>query len=89
MTYLVDTSVPIPEHQRIAFAIPRKVGNAVQRNRLRRVIRARLTNRMTDHEPRVGPGAYLIAVRPGADPLEPRVAADLVEGCLDDLWVRR
>ncbi|GEM_PF-1357282 len=89
MIYLVDTNVPILEHQRIAFSVPRKVGNAVQRNRLRRVVRARLTNRMTDREPRVGPGAYLIAVRPGADPLEPRVVADLVEGCLDDLWVRR
>ncbi|MEM9035289.1 MAG: ribonuclease P protein component [Actinomycetota bacterium] len=46
---------------RVAFAVPRKVGGAVVRNRLRRRLRA--------HLPACGPapGLYLIRVFPGAE----------------------
>jgi ribonuclease P protein component len=49
------------EPPRVAFAVGRKVGTAVQRNRLRRRLRALLRERIE-----LGPGAYLVAVGPGA-----------------------
>jgi ribonuclease P protein component len=45
----------------VAFAIGRKVGPAVRRNRLRRQLRAILIAEAG----RLAPGAYLIAVAPG------------------------
>ncbi|MEZ5311341.1 MAG: ribonuclease P protein component [Microthrixaceae bacterium] len=47
-----------------AFAIPRKVGSAVVRNRIRRQIRAVIDQLAT--ESRLPEGAYLIVVRPDA-----------------------
>ena len=51
---------------RVAFAIPRRVGPAVVRNRIRRRIRSALRTLMDTSPTSVPLGAYLISVRPGA-----------------------
>lgn len=48
----------------LAFAIPKQVGPAVVRNRLRRQLRA--AAREIDLEQSVAPGWYLVVVHPGA-----------------------
>jgi ribonuclease P protein component len=50
------------EPPRVAYAIGRKVGGAVERNRLRRRLRAVVR----EHASRLRPGAYLIAAAPMA-----------------------
>lgn len=47
---------------RVAYAVGRGVGGAVVRNRLRRRLRAV----MTELGPRLGPGAYLVGAAPEA-----------------------
>ncbi|MGH9075999.1 MAG: ribonuclease P protein component [Acidimicrobiales bacterium] len=54
-----------PDPPCVAFAIGRKVGPAVRRNRLRRRLRAILAA----DAPRLAPGAYLVNAAPGADTL--------------------
>jgi ribonuclease P protein component len=70
---------------RVAFAVPRKVGPAVVRNRIRRCVRARLVERSRDPERGLPPGAYLVSVGAAGAGLEGRAVADLVERCLDHL----
>ena len=89
MTFLADPSSTTATPPRFAFAIPRKVGNAVERNRLRRVVRARLVERLDRLDAQVAPGAYLVAVRPSGGVEEPAMVAASVERCLDELWARR
>lgn len=48
----------------VGFAIPRRVGNAVTRNRLRR--RLRELHRELDREGLLAPGEYLVVVEPSA-----------------------
>ncbi|HET6950226.1 MAG TPA: ribonuclease P protein component [Acidimicrobiales bacterium] len=52
------------DHARVAYAIGRKVGPAVVRNRLRRRLRAAV--REVDRAGGLAPGAYLISLRPDA-----------------------
>ncbi len=82
-----DVTAAVPP--RVAFAIPRNVGNAVRRNAIRRGVRGRLVQRLAADEPRIRPGAYLVAVRAGGEASSPAQIADHVDGCLDDLWARR
>ena len=84
MTYLPDTTATIAGPPRVAFAIPRKVGTAVVRNRLRRQVRAHLaTNAATQGS--LAPGAYLVALRPGAgDHGRDQLLGEL-DRCLDRL----
>lgn len=49
------------ETRRVAFALPRKLGTAVERNRLRRRLRAVMAEATTS----VPPGAYLVGVGSG------------------------
>ena len=65
MTYLAATAPTVAEPPRVAFAVPRKVGTAVVRNRLRRQVRAHL-GRSDVAGAGLEPGAYLVALRPGA-----------------------
>jgi ribonuclease P protein component len=51
---------------RFAFAIPRRVGSAVERNRIRRRLRAALGELARRHPSPIAPGAYLVVVRPEA-----------------------
>ena len=59
--------LPDPDEQppRVAFAISRRHGGAVQRNRLRRRLRAALWIA----DPPLPPGSYLVGARPDADQL--------------------
>ena len=49
---------------RVAYAIPRTVGTAVVRNRLRRRLRAMIAE--LHREGRLTPGLHLVGARPGA-----------------------
>ena len=61
---------------RVAFAVPRAVGSAVVRNRVRRRLRAVLHGRITDGT--ISGGALLISVRPPAGDLSSdQLRADL------------
>ena len=83
------THLPAPEPSaveppRIAFAVPRKVGTAVVRNRLRRQVRAHLDHRQASDQG-LRAGAYLVALAPGSAQEAPgAVLADL-DRCLDKL----
>lgn len=85
MIHLPAEGPALAEPPRLAFAVPRKVGGAVERNRLRRVVRGRLTGRSRDTSRPFPPGAYLVTVRAEAAGMAPGQVADLVEGCLDQL----
>jgi ribonuclease P protein component len=50
------------EARRVAYAIPRKLGGAVVRNRLRRRLRAAVDQVVGE----MAPGAYLISPQPAA-----------------------
>jgi ribonuclease P protein component len=82
VTHLGDPTARPP---RVAFAVPRKVGPAVVRNRIRRCVRARLAQRARDPERGLPAGAYLISVSASGAGLDGPAAADLVERCLDRL----
>jgi ribonuclease P protein component len=53
---------------RVAYAVPRKVGTAVVRNRIRRRLRAMITD--LDRDGRLDAGLYLVGVRPEAADLD-------------------
>jgi ribonuclease P protein component len=56
-----EPAMPADESRRVAYSVPRRVGNAPQRNRCRR----RLREIARGVVPFVPPGAYLIGVEPG------------------------
>ncbi|MCU1351025.1 MAG: Ribonuclease protein component [Acidimicrobiales bacterium] len=62
VTYLADGEEGPP---RVAYAIGRRVGGAVVRNRLRRRLRAVVAAAAAD-DPRMPPGAYLFTATPVA-----------------------
>jgi ribonuclease P protein component len=66
---------------RVAFAVARRVGTAVVRNRLRRRIRAILA------DAGLAPGAYLVSVRPEAAALPPSEFRSALGGALAALPV--
>lgn len=49
---------------RVAYAVPRKVGTAVERNRVRRRLRAMIAD--LDRDGHLDAGLYLVGVRPEA-----------------------
>lgn len=89
MTFLADQPATLPIPPRFAFAIPRKVGNAVERNRIRRVVQGRMISRVRAAEPGLAAGSYLVAVRSGSGRVDAVTVADDVEACLDSLRTRR
>jgi ribonuclease P protein component len=65
----------------MAFAIPRRVGTAVQRNRVRRRLRSAARDRYLQ---RGGPtGWFLVVVRPGAGDASYSDLADALDAALD------
>jgi len=56
------------DEPRVAYAVPRKVGTAVIRNRVRRRLRAMIAD--LDRRGRLVPGLYLVGVRPEAITLD-------------------
>lgn len=81
VTVMLDPVSPTPLPPRIAFAVPRKVGPAVVRNRLRRQVRAHLASRRADH--RLPSGDWLFAIQPGAADLERSALLEAVDTCVD------
>jgi ribonuclease P protein component len=60
---------PGPLPPRLAFAIGRRVGHAVERNRLRRRLRAIFADLADQDAGPLQPGAYLVGCQAGADRL--------------------
>jgi ribonuclease P protein component len=56
-----------PGPPRVAFAIGRRVGKAVVRNRVRRRLRHVLAELERSSAPGLPGGSYLVVARPGAD----------------------
>ena len=81
VTYLPDSS-PVP---RVAFAVGRRVGPAVVRNRCRRRLRAVLAELAGGPTPVLRPGAYLFSVAPGAVSLSHQELHRTVRSALDRL----
>jgi len=86
VTHLSDPTACPP---RLAFAVPRKVGPAVVRNRIRRCVRARLLERARDPERGLPAGAYLVSVSAAGASIDGPRAADKVERCLERLAAPR
>ena len=76
-THLLDSSLHAP---RVAFAISRTVGNAVTRNRLRRRLRAILS------QLEVPNGWYLIGCQPAAAELTFDQLQHTLERIMIDIW---
>ena len=76
---LALTYAPLDAGAQVAFAIPRKVGGAVVRNRARRRVRALLDERARHGALR--PGAYLVHVPAPIDDLD----ASALRGDVDRL----
>jgi ribonuclease P protein component len=86
VTHLPAAPIHDGDPPRVAFAIPRKVGGAVVRNRLRRQMRAHLARRSGEV---AMSGAYLVALGPGAASVPgSELLADL-DTCLERAEPRR
>lgn len=66
MTHLRADTATWPAPPRVAYAVSRRVGPAVVRNRVRRRLRSAIRGLVTACPELVPPGAYLIAVSPQA-----------------------
>jgi ribonuclease P protein component len=74
-----------PARTRVAFAVPRRVGKAVVRNRVRRRLRAVFAEADPTRAPA---GAYLVAVRPGVADLSYRELSEHVHRALSKIAER-
>jgi ribonuclease P protein component len=66
---------------RVAYAVSRRVGGAVERNRLRRRLRAVVAGAA----PRLAPGAYLVAATPELAALPYPELEPLVAGVMEEV----
>lgn len=78
MTYAPAPVTTPVEPPRVGFALSRKVGSAVVRNRLRRQIQAHLR----DISETMRPGIYLFSVRPGSAGVDRATLLGDVDACL-------
>jgi ribonuclease P protein component len=82
VVYLPATPAEVDRPARVAFAINRKVGNAVVRNKVRRRLRAALDEIDRTADGGLPAGTYLLAVRPEVTALSYRDLAERVgSGC--------
>ena len=79
-------ATPGDDRVRVAYAVGRRVGGAVVRNRVRRQLRAVM--RSLHAAGALSPGAYLVSVFPGADRLRFADLHRLVVGAVDRLGSR-
>lgn len=77
---------PDGEFPRVAFTIPRKVGGAVERNRIRRRLRSILTDRL--REGRMPTGATVFIIHPGCATMTYTQLREQVTEVLDALETR-
>lgn len=82
VTVLLSPS-PSTEPPRVAFAVPRSVGPAVVRNRLRRRIRAHLGEVRRSSPERLSAGAWLVALSPSAADAPAEALLADVDRCLE------
>ena len=74
---------------RVAYAITKRVGGAVERNRLRRRLRAVIAELATDREGLVPTGVLLISAGPEASSRDPEELRNDVKRLLAALETRR
>jgi len=70
---------------RVGYAIGRHVGSAVVRNRVRRRLQAGVAELVSTADHRLGSGAYLITVAPGATALSFGALKDHVAALVDQV----
>ena len=84
MTFLPADPARADDPSRVAFAVPRRTGTAVVRNRLRRRCRAHLLERSRGAGS-LAAGAYLVALGPGSADLDGATLRASLDRCLDRL----
>jgi len=82
VTVLLPSSAAA-EPPRLAFAVPRSVGPAVVRNRLRRRVRAHLAEVRRTSPERFPAGAWLVALSADAATAPPAQLLSDVDRCLE------
>lgn len=82
VTYLLDPPSDQPLPPRVAYAIGRKVGGAVVRNRVRRRLRAIFAELAGPSQALVPAGAYLVSTGPAVGELQARELKEIVEAAL-------
>ena len=85
VTFASDPVTSPAEPPRVGFAVSRKVGSAVVRNRIRRQIQAHLRS-ISDT---MASGIYLVSLRPTAATVDRATLLGDVDACLDRLASRR
>jgi ribonuclease P protein component len=85
VTMLAPSASTVADPPRVAFAVPRKVGTAVVRNRVRRQVRAHLGSVRAADPVRLSGGSWLFALLPGVAEVDRTVLLADVDACLDRL----
>jgi len=73
----------------VAFAVGRPVGNAVRRNRVRRQLRSIARELAGRSDAPLGPGTYLLSVRPEVTSLAYQELRSLVEEAMAQIATTR
>jgi ribonuclease P protein component len=90
VTFLAEAaSVAEAEPPRVAFAVGRRVGGAVRRNRVRRQLRAIMRELVARPDTVVGPGTYLLSTRPEVTTLTYQELKKTVEQALAQIPAAR
>jgi ribonuclease P protein component len=89
VTFLLDAASSEVQPPKVAFAVGRSVGNAVRRNRVRRQLREILRELAGRREAPLGPGTYLLSVRPAVTTLSYQELRSLVEDAMGQIRAAR
>lgn len=82
---MLPASTSPTDPPRVAFAVPRSVGPAVVRNRLRRRVRGHLVARRQRTPDGFPSGSWLFSLRAGAAETDPAALLADVDDCIDRL----